>query len=625
MGWRYLLILVVVVTVVYFPGLSGGFVYDDYFNFLHNTAITETEFNLKGLLAAMQSGVAGPFGRPVPMLSFFLNYKLSGINPLGFKLFNIFVHVINAILIYFIFRHLLKTIFKQTTSLTEDIEYNGLAFWIALFWAVHPINLTAVLYIVQRMTSMAGMFTLLGILAYIYIREKAALTNKQLSLGFVVIVLFGILATLCKENGILLFLFLIIIEFFAYRFKFDNLQHKKIILSFFGVLIIVPIGIASYLIFNNGLSFDYSFREFSLQERLLTEGRVIWFYIGQIILPQADLFGLHHDDFTVSKNLFEPISTSLSLLGIIGVLIAAFISRKKNAWLGFGILFFLAGHVLESTVFPLNLVHEHRNYMPSLGLIVILVISLNKLLNKITFFNSKILFLVFAGLFSLVTFGRAHDWGDMNRLADKMILKHSDSLNSNYEAAYIYMKSFEQSSNVYYLNKAIDTLKKADKLSHNSMKSAITLMHVLSIAREPQNILFVDKIESNLRYGKVAADELIALRQFVSCLSQSVCKIDPIIIERLFSSLFDNPDVEGRLRDDSLYIYASYLDEVHNYGEQAIIILRDIVIRNPSIIEYKVKLISTLLSYGKNTEAEILMNELSNKYGVQWNIELQEE
>ena len=623
MEWRNLFILVFAVVIVYMPGLTGGFIYDDYFNILQNKAITDSQLNSQGILLAMQSGMSGTLGRPISMLSFFLNYKLSGIEPLSYKLVNISIHIINTVLIYAISLRLINTIFKQSKAVKN---HNNIAFWIALFWAVHPLNLTAVLYVVQRMTSMAGMFTLIGILVFIHIRESINLTNREVSFRLVSIILIGIIAALCKENGVLLFLLLFVIEVFIYRFEFNHGQKKYPILIFFAFLFVAQLVIVIILVTNNSISFDYTFREYTMLERLFTEAKVIWFYIGQTVIPQAHLFGLHHDDFPISNSLFEPASTLVSVLGIIGVVVGSILTvvKRKYIYVGFGFAFFLVGHILESTIFPLNLVHEHRNYIPSFGLIIIFVVFLDQLFKKISISKSSMLFIVFAGLFSFVTVCRAYTWGDMNRFADKISLNHPNSINSNYEAAYIYLTSYEKTRHTYYLNKAIDVLMKADKLSKNSMKSSITLMHVLSIAGKQQKTELINKIDKNFSGSNVAADELIALRHFVSCLSIKVCQVKPRVIEKLFLSLFENPNVQGRLLDDAYYIYAKYLDEVHSFGESALIILRDIVNRNPTIVEYRVKLVSTLLSYGENAEASIIMSELSENYGFQWDVKIQD-
>jgi protein O-mannosyl-transferase len=618
MNWRYSLIILFVVFIIYAPGLSGGFAYDDYFNFLYNKVITETELNLKGIWSVLYSGESGPLGRPIPMLSFFLNYKISGVDPLSYKLFNVVIHIINAILVFFVSCNLFKAYFNRTEKNILPSQVSLIAFWVALLWAIHPINVTAVLYVVQRMTSMAGTFTLLGILTYSLLRKNEILKNTGLYIG--IILVFGLLATLCKENGILLFLYLFIIEAFIYRWKFNIQVQKKIIIVFFSFISIAIFIIGSYILVNGGINFDYTYRDFSLQERLLTQSRAIWFYIVQILSPQAYLFGLHHDDFLLSVSLFEPISTIWSIVGLAIIILISIVTYNKVALLGFGVFFFLGGHLLESSIFPLNLVHEHRNYIPSLGLIMIFVIGVKLLFNKLGIINSNILFVLFACIFSLITVGRASDWGDMNQYAEMSMQRHPDSVNTNYEAAYIFMKSFDQTHEQYYITKAIKALQKAEEKSEYSMKSTIALAHVYSMSGRQPDTTLINKIKLNFDEGKIRTEEIIALRQFVNCKLESICNVDDTVFHELFHSLLSDPFLQGRSRDDALYIYASFLDSVTNGGEDALNILNDIVNRNPDIIEYKVKMISTLLSNGKAEEAQIMMNDLTHKYGFKWNV-----
>ena len=111
MNWRYSLSFLIIICFVYFPGLSGGFIYDDYSNFLQNKAITDADFSLDGLWAVVQSGLAGPLGRPIPILSFFLNYELSGTAPFSYKIFNLIIHIVNTFLIYFVVNNYIKNYF----------------------------------------------------------------------------------------------------------------------------------------------------------------------------------------------------------------------------------------------------------------------------------------------------------------------------------------------------------------------------------------------------------------------------------------------------------------------------------------------------------------------------------
>ncbi len=614
----YSIIILLLTVLVYAPGLAGGFVYDDYHNFLHNKAITDAEFTLQGMWSAMQSSTAGPLGRPLPMLSFFLNYHLSGHNPFSYKLFNILIHSINAVLVFFVSYSLFKAYFRRIEANIRPAQYRLMAMWVALLWAVHPINLTAVLYVVQRMTSMAGTFTLLGILTYGLLREGNRLKATYGYLGLILV--FGVLAALCKENGVLLFLFLFVIESFIYRWRFKNTAQKKPIVAFFSTVFIGAVIIVGYLLLANKLTFDYSGRGFTLPERLLTQARAIWFYVAQILLPQAPLFGLYHDDFLLSVGLFEPVSTFWSVAGLGLLVLVALATARKMPWLGFGVFFFLVGHLLESTIIALNLVHEHRNYIPSLGLIILLVVFFQWLLHKRGRMQANILLVILTCLFALVTVGRAYDWGNLHRYAKMSMQRQPNSVSTNYGAGFIFQQFFHQTNDEQYLTQSINALQKADAISGDNMQSAIALLHIYATVGKPPEQALINKIKSSFSSKQITVKELMALSKLVNCKLEGLCAVDDDILHGLFNSLISNPLLHGRGRDEALYFYAEFLGGVANEGENALSIAYDIVNRNPDVLEYKIQLITLLFSNGKNDEAERMMTELSNEHGFKFEV-----
>jgi tetratricopeptide (TPR) repeat protein len=178
-------------------------------------------------------------------------------------------------------------------------------------------------------------------------------------------------AILSKENGVLLPAFLLLMEFYWYGFEgrrntvlfFKGLHFVFCIVPFFVALVWIAMHIDS-------LRATYSSRNFSLGERLLTETRVMWDYVRQLFLPRGIEMGITHDDFEISRGLFRPIATIAAVLAWAGVLFSI-IRWRRNATFGplaFGMAFFIVGHILECTVFPLELYFEHRNYLPSMGL-----------------------------------------------------------------------------------------------------------------------------------------------------------------------------------------------------------------------------------------------------------------
>ncbi|MCZ7654258.1 MAG: hypothetical protein M5R42_08160 [Rhodocyclaceae bacterium] len=114
----------------------------------------------------------------------------------------------------------------------------------------------------------------------------------------------------------------------------------------------------------------YALRDFSAVERMLTEGRVLWFYLGLILFPRLEALGLYHDDIAVSTGLIAPWTTLLALVGLFGLIWLAWRLRLRMPLTAFGLAWFLIGHGLESTFLPLEIAHEHRNYVPLFGILL---------------------------------------------------------------------------------------------------------------------------------------------------------------------------------------------------------------------------------------------------------------
>ena len=365
-GWALpLLGMAVFVLLVYWHGLYGGFFFDDSVNFLEPAEIQINSLSSDTLLGAWQSGRAGPLGRPISMVSFALNYYFSGFVPFYFKLTNVVIHLVNGLLVYMLV-HLVARAMGQMPRPAG--RWRAMAFLLALTWALHPIQLTSVLYVVQRMTSLSSMFVLTGLVLHIWARQLRPFDTRGL---WALIVAWGValpLALLSKETGILFVVFVFAYELIIRR-HFDN-GFDRLARWFFSSLAVGGVAFLAYL----SISFvwllgSYEERAFSLVERLLTEARIVWAYLGMIFVPSLPDFSLYHDDFEISKGLLQPLSTLFAVIGIFVAIIIAWQQKIKRPLIAFAIAWFLFGHSLESTIYPLELMHEHRNYLPSLALV----------------------------------------------------------------------------------------------------------------------------------------------------------------------------------------------------------------------------------------------------------------
>ncbi|MEA1081412.1 hypothetical protein [Marinobacter qingdaonensis] len=421
----------VLTVAAYVLGLSGGFYFDDEWNILGNQSLKQDSLSFKALWDAALSGTAGPLGRPLAMLSFALNYVFFGFDPFYFKLVNLLIHVLCGVTIYAISLSLCEYLCDIPTP-----RRRLFAFLVMLLWLLHPINLTTVLYSVQRMAGLSALFTLLGMLAYLRARQ---LVGQERYVARTVLFVTSLLicwplALASKENAILLPVYLLILEFLFLRFRAAGEQRvsRPLVYSFVGLLLIPGIVVSAYfLVFPDWILNGYARRDFTLGERLLTEARVLFYYIGQILLPINSSLGLFHDDFVVSKSLFSPWTTILSVVTLAALSLGALIYSRKLPVFGFGVLFFLAAHLLESSVFALELVHEHRNYLASFSVlfaVAYVFVRGTQRTDRVRGFAAACLII----FFGVTTTARAAIWGEPVFHVVTEVSNHPQSPRANY-------------------------------------------------------------------------------------------------------------------------------------------------------------------------------------------------
>lgn len=349
--------------LIYYPGLGGPFLFDDYGNIVNNLAVQITSLNGSSLANSLSGPIAGPLGRPVSVLSFALTHYAFGLNPFAFKAINLCIHLLNGLLVCL----LAGMVVRHSDSGLSKTAREWLPLWAGAIWVLHPINVVPVLLAVQRMTLLAGLFTLLALIGHVRGLLAGTAARKAAWLAGS----WGIawpLAVLSKETAILFPLYALILSWtLAGRVGISSL--RRVTLIGLAVTAVIAIFFAIYL-GSGWLERGYEMRTFTLYERLLTEARVLWLYAGQILFPLYRKFGLFLDGFPVSHGLVNPASTILALTGWLAVLVGCVALLRRHRLIGLSILWFLVGHCLESGFLPLEIAHEYRNYLPSIGLIL---------------------------------------------------------------------------------------------------------------------------------------------------------------------------------------------------------------------------------------------------------------
>ncbi len=415
--WVFLLILLFFIFFSYSNSIYSPFVLDDGHTFLSNGKVYLNEFSLGSIRELGQGSVFG-FNRLLPLVSFSVDhYIYSKTQSIAqYHLTNILIHLLTALAVFF----LLKGIFrcrKATTFLTFFRPHHFILFICAL-WALNPVQTNAVTYIVQRMASLVALFYIASVASYLFGRTTA--TPFKRILYFSLSLVFAVCAFLSKENAYTLPIAIVLVEYlflspdFSIRSFFKSRWRLAVFVFVIGV-VLFPLLETKFI----SSTAAYQTRHFTMVERLLTESRVILFYITLLIFPLPSRMNLDHD-FQVSKSLFSPPSTFLAIVLIIFLVIIACLNRRKNPLLCFGIVWFFLNLVIESTIVPLELVFEHRAYLPSIGLFISLLYILDNLLagaaNKVgkkELYSFSVLALIIVSVaFSLLTTIRNHDWRD---------------------------------------------------------------------------------------------------------------------------------------------------------------------------------------------------------------------
>lgn len=355
-----LLLLAALIAVgwAYSPGLGGDFLFDDQPNLSGLAGLTDTRSKAEFIF----SGSAGPLGRPIALATFLLHPHAWPDAAGEFIGTNIQIHLLNGFLVAWLLLLICRAREVDATRSTYTAVIG------ATLWSTLPILASTSLMIIQRMTSLSATFTLLGIIGYLLARRHLdartglALTGMSISL-----VLFTVLAIFTKENGALLPVLVLIIETtLLARPQPLNLGAWRI---WSGIFLWLPLAMILSVL---AVQLPYAditiqMRGFTAWERLLTQSVILWEYLFHAFLPlDTDNFGPFQQGHRIFSSLAEPaaLGATTAWFLVVGLAIRY---RHRAPIAAFALFWYLGAHLLESTVVPLELYFEHRNYLPLIG------------------------------------------------------------------------------------------------------------------------------------------------------------------------------------------------------------------------------------------------------------------
>lgn len=401
-------LLVLLLTVaIYAPGLHGPFLLDDTGNLEPLSRWFHGQLGWQGVVLGNRSG---PTGRPFSMLTFLLDVQRTGnLNAFSFKPTNLVIHLICGGLVFLLCREILRAA-EWPPQAQRWVPVALMTIWL---WM--PIQVSTVLYVIQRMAQLSALWTLATLTLFLYVRRRLTEGHSlaNLALLWTGVPALAVIATLSKENGALALPLAAVAEWTL----FDRSKRLPSVTAFFVITVLVPwtcaaIYIAAYPAY---FSRGYGVRDFTLAQRLLTEPRILWDYATTSFIPTGARLGIYHDNYVASKSFSSPFTTAASITAWIVVTAWAFCWRRRAPLFTFGVLAYLVAHIVESGPIALELYFEHRNYLPSAFALVALAGLLQSCVAKqtltIAFWRTGVAAIVaITAIYGLSSLNQASAW-----------------------------------------------------------------------------------------------------------------------------------------------------------------------------------------------------------------------
>lgn len=416
--------ILVIAAFSYRPGLAGPFVLDD----LTNIKYAQVEsLDREDWVRATFSNYSSPLGRPVAAATFAATTFAYGLHPWGFKYQNLMLHLMCGLLLFVLSARLLGHALPADKA-RQAWLIAGIG---ASLWLLHPLHVSTTLYPVQRMAQLATLFVLIGLLAYAVLRVRLSRWPRtSFWLLAATTTTSGLLGILSKENAALLVLYLPLVETAFFRWRTESAVERRYLFLYHALFAMLPLalGLIYFATQTDQFLGNYIKRDFNLGERLLTESRVLFHYISLLLVPDLSRMTLFYDSYPIQRTL--DWSTMASIAGHAALLLGALASLVRTPVLGFGITFFYAAHLLESTILPLEPVFEHRNYLAAWGLLLPASYYGTRAICRLSR-AATIRWLAIGSVLlgcAYMTHVRAWHWGDEERLYRYSYAKRPDSV-----------------------------------------------------------------------------------------------------------------------------------------------------------------------------------------------------
>ena len=400
--------------LLFTPGLPGDFLFDDIPNIVNNRVIHLTELTPAAIVDVLSTKQVSGNLRGLPMLTFALDYWRAGgiADPATFKTTNLLIHALTTFVLACFFRLLLPLAGVPARRATP------IALVLALAWAVHPLQVSSVLYAVQRLQTMGTLFLVLALTAYLQARI-AQIEGRSGRTGLMATMLSWALAMGCKEDSTLLPAYVLALELTVLHFAAADARVARLWRRSY--LIAVLTAAVAYVVwlYNVWAPLAYPGRDFNSLERLLTQPRMLCMYLWQIVLPLPQHMPFHYDWVQPSRSLLHPWATLPAIGLILGLLAAAWRMRTRYPLFALGVFLFFSAHFIASNAIGLELAYEHRNHFALIGAVLALgsvLTYLGSSLHISITVRTALCAMLLAAL-GVATVLRAHSWRSALSLA----------------------------------------------------------------------------------------------------------------------------------------------------------------------------------------------------------------
>ena len=386
---KYFLPLIIVVTaIIYFNSLSNEFITNlDDGNFIINNEIIKSLnwTNIKEIFSFSSGSI-----NPLTLLTFAIEYKFFGLNPFSYHLINLVLHLSNVILVFYFIK-----------------QFSGKV-WVAaittIFFAVHPMQVEAVAWVVERKTLLYTLFFLLSLISY-----SKYLLNINKKSYLICSFIWFFLSLMSKPTAISLPLVILLIDFYFYK----KISIKLIISKIPYFILSLIFGLIAVFLHKSGVSFNSMSQSYNFIDRIFLLSYSFVFYLFKIFFP-ISLSVMHL--FPIKANEFLPFEYYLSLPAILLIGLGVYKSKILKKEIIFGMVFYLFSIVIFLQFLPIGnaIVSERYSYVPFIGIFFIFGHLYSFIIEKSEYIKTRKIFsyiiVILFAIYCTVSFDRVKVW-----------------------------------------------------------------------------------------------------------------------------------------------------------------------------------------------------------------------